>query len=429
MPSYRPLFAAVLAGVVAMAPPAVADDSTQSASGTEPDDPAVSTVLVGFEPDADPSLVHRLAGLGDVVGAIDEIDVHVVGIVPGSVDTAIAVYEALPGVTYAEANAPLELHDAPNDPMLDDQYQLDHINALAGFHRYNDAVDAEPYAPNDGATLAILDSGIDLTHPEFDGKVVECASYLTGTGNRIDGVCQDNNFHGTYVAGIAAAIADNAEGIAGVGFDADLFAYQVCTMLCFTADSSAAMVDAAIRGADVANYSFGGSAPADTTRRAVQFANEQGMLQVSSAGNSGEDGADSVGWPAAFPEVVAVGATDQDFERAGFSSFGPEVEVVAPGVGILSTLPGGLYSDQFSGTSFSGPAVAGLGALLRNLGLDEAEARAAIVDGADPSVVGEDGFTDEFGHGMIDVDASVEIATAGADDDHPGRGRGPRPRG
>jgi subtilisin family serine protease len=397
---------AALALLVAGTPSAAAGAVGAEASGPHDD----STVLVGFGPGADTDLVHELADVGEVASEITEIAVHVVEVPVGTVESAINVYEGLPGVTYAEPNFAQETHEAPNDPLLDQQYQLDHIAAVPGFELYNDAVDAEPYAPTGGATLAILDSGIDLTHPELASKVVECASYLTTTGQRVDATCQDANFHGTYVAGIASAITDNAQGIAGVGFDADLFVYQVCTLVCFTADSASAMVDAAVRGADAANYSFGGANPNATSRRAVDFAHSEGMLQVASAGNSGREGPDSVGFPAAYPEVVAVAATDRNKDRASFSSYGPEVDVTAPGVGILSTIPGGGYSDRFSGTSFSGPAVAGLGALLRNLGLDHEQAAQAIIDGADPAAVGETGFSEEHGHGMADVEASVQIA-------------------
>jgi subtilisin family serine protease len=177
------------------------------------------------------------------------------------------------------------------------------------------------------------------------------------------------------------------------------------------------MVDAADEGADVANYSFGGAAPNENGQRAVEYAHEAGVLQVASAGNSGDEGPDSVGFPAAYPEVVAVAATDEDRNQASFSSYGPEVDITAPGVGILSTFPGGTYADNFSGTSFSGPAVAGLGALLRNLGLDADEAREAMIDGADPTAVGETGFTHEHGHGMADVAESIRLALGGSDSD------------
>ncbi len=160
----------------------------------------------------------------------------------------------------------------------------------------------ERFAAGGGAKLAILDSGIDLLHPDLAAKVEGGASYLTGLGVGLDGSGQDNNFHGTYVAGIAAAITDD-EGIAGVGFDADLLVYRVCTLLCLTADSAAAMIAAAEEGAQVANDSFGGAAPSETARLAVEFADEAGVLQVASSGNDGQ--ADAGGSTVAFPVGIA----------------------------------------------------------------------------------------------------------------------------
>lgn len=422
---------------VAVAGPAAAIDPVAPSTATSPTGTAAddATVLVGFDADADPALVHALADVGEVATELDAIDVHVVAVAPGTVDAAIAVYEALPGVAFAEPNYELALVDEhPNDPLFPQQYQLDHMKALPGFALYNDAVGAPAYAPTGGARLAILDSGIDLLHPEFAGKVIDCASYLTATGTRVSGMCQDANFHGTYVAGIAAAIADNAQGIAGVAFDAELLVYQVCTYVCFTADSAAAMIDAADNGAQVSNYSFGGPSPSATGRRAVEYAHAAGVLQVASAGNSGcDNGANStVGFPAAYPEVVAVAATDRTRSRASYSSCGPEVDVTAPGSQILSTMPGGTYSDRFSGTSFSGPAVAGLGALLVNLGLDHLAAREAIVAGADPGAV-VNYNPHHHGAGMADITASIQIATTGGggqDEEtrgNRGRGQGPPP--
>ena len=354
----------------------------------------------------------------------------------GSFGESLAIREGdifIPRIPSVEPLAAELLDQHPDDPYLDEQYQMDHIKAVPGWAAYNAAVadrhGAQAWAPNGGATLAILDSGLDLTHPEFDGKVVDCATYLTTTGFRGPG-CQEANFHGTYVAGIAAAITNNDEGIAGVGFDADLMIYQVCTYLCFTADSAAAMVDAAVRGADVANYSFGGASPSATSERAVEFAHAQGMFQVSSAGNSGRDGADTVTYPAAYDVVMAVGATDRDRKRADFSSIGPEVEVTAPGVGIMSTFTGGLYLDNFSGTSFSGPAVAGLGALLRNLGLDHDEARQVIVDAADPDAIEPD--DEDFGRPFEErygVTAAAPVAVAAPGAGAPAGGAAPAPAG
>lgn len=377
-----------------------------------------TTVLVRV----DDALVHDLVDVGEVVNTLPGVDVDVVEVPEGTVETAVAAYNAVAGVEFAEPNYVQELDNTPDDSFFDDQYALDRIDAVDGWSLYDP--DGE-FATTGGATIAVIDSGLDLTHPEFEGKVADlatdCRNFLTGTGTDLPG-CQDNNFHGTHVSGIASAIADNGEGIAGVAFDANLMVLQACTLVCFTADTAAAMIYAADNGADVSNMSFGGDTPSNTSEAAVLFAESRGMLQVSSAGNSGPS-ADSVGYPAAFDPVVAVSATDANDEITDFSSRGPEVDVAAPGDAVLSTIPGTVLYAEASGTSMSSPHVAGLGALLRALGLDLDEARDAIIDGAD-LVDGATGETDEYGAGRINVADSVAIALDENDDS---RDRGRRP--
>lgn len=379
-----------------------------------------TTVLVGLETGANRDLVHDLAAVGAVANTLDAIGVDVVAVPEGTVEAAVAAYAAVQGVAFAEPNWSQALSNTPNDALFSEQYALQNIEAEAGWALYDP--DAS-FDATGGAVIGVVDSGIDLAHPEFAGKIRDCRSFLTGTGIGVPGVCQENNVHGTHVSGIAAATANNVQGIAGVAFDAEILALQACTLVCFTADTAAAMVYAADNGADVTNYSFGGPSANDTSRVAVEYAASKGVLQVAAAGNEGEP--DSVGFPAAYPEVVAVSSTDSNDELSSFSSQGPEVDVAAPGSSILSTFPAGQYGT-ISGTSMSSPHVAGLGALLRSLGLDADQARQAIIDGAD-LVGGASGKTDEFGHGRINVANSVQIAIdtlGGGDADEAERERG-----
>jgi thermitase len=386
--------ATVLAALPATAAP------TAAALGEH--DPGM--VLVGFEPGADASLAHRLAGVGRVVSTLDAIDVAVVAVPEGTVAAAIAAYEGLPGVAYAEPNHLWRPLNTPNDPRYGEQYGLANIDAAEGWALYDPAAS---FSPTGGATIAVVDTGIDLTHPDLLGRVAldDCRQWL-GTGVGLPG-CQETSFHGTHVTGIAAATTDNGEGIAGVAYDARIMALTGCIVVtCPVAATSAAIIYAADNGADVANYSFGGPSPSETSQRAVTHAAEQGMLQVAAAGNDGRD--DSVNYPAAYEQVMAVAATNQRDSLAGFSSRGPEVEVAAPGAAILSTFTGAQYL-QLDGTSMASPHVAGLGALLRSMGLDAGEAWDAIVAGTDLAR-GQVGRDDNFGHGRINVANSVQWA-------------------
>jgi thermitase len=365
-------------------------------------DPA--TVLVGFSPGADAALAHRLAGAGRVVATLDAIDVAVVAVPEGTVAAAIAAYKGLPGVAYAEPNHIMRPLQTPNDPRYGQQYGLRNIDAAGGWALYDPA---GSFSPTGGATIAVVDTGIDLTHPDLFGRVDldHCRQWL-GTGVGLPG-CQDTGFHGTHVTGIAAATTDNGEGIAGVAYDANIMALTGCIVVtCPVAATAGAITYAADNGADVANYSFGGSAANQTLQRAVTHAHDQGVLQIAAAGNEGRD--DSVLYPAKYPEVMAVSATNRRDTLAGFSSRGPEVDVAAPGDAILSTFPGAQYL-QLGGTSMASPHVAGLGALLRSMGLDAAEAWDAIIAGTEHAL-GQTGEDDDFGHGRINVANSIQWA-------------------
>lgn len=346
--------------------------------------------------------VSALPGVGEVVNVIDGIGVHVASVPAGTADEVAATLQALPVVAYAEPNTTLSLLGAPNDPRLGDQYALDRVNAVAGWDRYRQAVGyGDKFPATGGATIAVIDSGLDKTlHPEFDGKVTGCQAWILQIGVGLPS-CQDNNVHGTHVSGIAAATADNGTGVAGVAFDAQIQALQACTVLCATADLAAALVHAADNGADVINMSLGAPAAVDAMGDAIEYAADSGALLVAAAGNDGG----SVNYPAAYDEVMAVSATDRNDRLGAFSSRGPEIDVAAPGARVLSTLPTGVLYGELDGTSMAAPHVAGLGALLMNLGADAEQARWAIRAGADD--VGLPPA--EQGAGRIDVVDSVEL--------------------
>ena len=208
-----------------------------------------------------------------------------------------------------------------------------------------------------GVKVAIIDTGIDLSHPDLAGKVDGGYSAITKTEKPED--YQDDNGHGTHVSGTIAALRDG-KGVVGVAPKARLYAVKV-----LDADGSGNLSDvidgivwAAKNGMQVANMSLGAPTDSDAMHRAVRFAKGMGVVIVAAAGNSGG----SVGYPGAYPETIAVSASDSDDHLASFSSRGPEVKFIAPGVDVVSDkLGGGLIS--YSGTSMASPHVAGLAAL------------------------------------------------------------------
>ncbi len=251
-----------------------------------------------------------------------------------------------------------------------------------------------------GVKVAVIDTGIDYTHPELTGQVDGGYSAIAKTENPSD--YMDDNGHGTHVSGTIAAHKDG-KGVVGVAPQARLYAVKV-----LDADGSGNLSDvidgivwAAKNHMDVANMSLGAPVDSEAMKRAVRFARGSGVVIVCAAGNSGG----SVGFPGAYDDVIAVAASDKDDKLASFSSRGPEVDFIAPGVDIVSSKMGGGFIS-YSGTSMASPHVAGLAALAVSqgyVGLNGPDGVFAQLKKA-ASPLATQGMTAEMqGSGMIDA--------------------------
>lgn len=225
--------------------------------------------------------------------------------------------------------------------------------------------------------VAILDTGVQLNHPDLRGKVLQGYDFV----NR-DYSPNDGNGHGTHVAGIAAAVTNNYTGMAGIAPRASILPVRVLGN-----DGSGSLQDvangivyAANQGAQVINLSLGSPASSSTLQNAIQYAWNRGAVIVAAAGN---DNSRTPNYPANYPNVIAVASTDRYDSRSSFSNYGSWVEVAAPGQSILSTYPGSCYA-YLSGTSMAAPHVAGLAALLAAQGRTQTQIRDAILDTTDP---------------------------------------------
>ncbi|MDQ0352234.1 subtilisin [Alkalibacillus filiformis] len=211
-----------------------------------------------------------------------------------------------------------------------------------------------------GVKVAILDTGIDASHEDLN--VVGGHSVFDDSDN--NDPYYDGSGHGTHVAGTVAAL-DNNVGVLGVAPKADLYAVKVLN------NSGSGSYSGIAEGLewsiqndmDIVNMSLGGSQSSSILEEYTDLAYEDGILVVAAAGNSGNRGGnnDSVGYPAKYDSAIAVAAVDQNNNRATFSSTGPAVELSAPGVNVLSTIPGNSY-DSYNGTSMAAPHVAGVAA-------------------------------------------------------------------
>ncbi|MGA2503336.1 MAG: S8 family serine peptidase, partial [Anaerolineales bacterium] len=248
----------------------------------------------------------------------------------------------------------------PNDPSWSEQYGPNHIQA------------GEAWTVTTGSAnviLAIIDSGIDASHPEFAGRLVPGYDFVEG-----DSTPQDTCGHGTHVAGIAAASGNNGMGVAGIDWNAKIMPVRVLNGYCSgsTADVAEGLVWAVERGARVINLSLGTSAASTLLEDASYYAYSHGAAIFAAAGNSDIS---PISYPAAYPWVMAVGATDTSDQRASFSSKGAALDLMAPGINIFSTTPleSFYYQSLFgttkeygylTGTSMAAAFASGAGSLL-----------------------------------------------------------------
>ena len=258
-----------------------------------------------------------------------------------------------------------------------------------------------------GVKVAIIDTGIDYTHPDLALNYAGGYDFVNGDADPID-----DHAHGTHVAGIVAARDDDA-GVVGVAPHATLYALKV---LDASGNGSFSSVLAAVQwavdnGIQVTNNSYGTSEdPGVTARQAFANAEAAGILHVAASGNSGtcQGTGDTVLFPARYASVIAVAATDSLDRSPCFSSTGPAVELSAPGVAVNSTIPGGGH-QQFSGTSMASPHVAGTAALVWSQGLSDANGNGQVNDEVRQRLIGsaqdlgEAGLDTWYGFGLVDA--------------------------
>ncbi len=326
---------------------------------------------------------------------------------------------------------------ATNDPLRDQQWGLDQIHAEQAW----------PTSTGAGTVVAVVDSGVDLTHPDLQGQLVPgvttvgCGGQQQTCGNGswvgMDGTPQASDSHGTHVSGIIAAATGNGRGVAGVAPDASIMPVKVLE------DGSGSFEDiatgiryAADHGADVVNLSLGAmpgvqaltiTGVESSVSDAISYATDQGVLVVAAAGNESFPVCDT---PAFEAGSLCVTSTDRNELPSYFSNgaIKPDItSVAAPGgqglvscgEDIVSTVPVGTGSaacgqsdyDYYAGTSMATPHVAGVAALLYAQGRDRAGVLDALTSTAHtPGDAAQGVFTPTYGYGIVDAAAAVGSA-------------------
>jgi subtilisin family serine protease len=269
-----------------------------------------------------------------------------------------------------------------------------------------DRVDAEKVndtRTGSGADIAIIDTGIDSDHPDLQANLGKGKAIIECSGSNCSEPWDDDASHGTHCAGIADAV-DNTEGVIGVSTEATLHAVKTIDSSenGLQSDTAAGIEWTTDQGYDVASISLGWYDYSQTHADACLYAYDNGVVVVASAGNDGCS--DCVNYPAKYTTVIAVSSTNSNDSLSSFSSYGPEVELAAPGSSIYSTVPGG-YGYK-SGTSMACPHVSGAAAQLMAQGYTNEEARKQLRRTAENI-----GLSDaKQGSGLLDDEAAVSSA-------------------
>lgn len=319
--------------------------------------------------------------------------------------SVLARLNADPRVEYAEPLARVQAYHTPNDPLFKDQWHLNKIGAPDSWH----------YSTGRGVTVAVVDTGIACEDFESFVKVSDlgrtrCVEGYNFVNNTIH--ANDDQGHGTHVAGTIAQSTDNGHGAAGIAYDARLMPVKV--LAANGSGTTAAVADgirwAADHGAQVINLSLGGSRPAQVLQKAVEHALSKGAVVIAAAGNSGG----SVGYPAAHDGVIAVSASDRNDKLASFSSRGAEVDIAAPGVDVVqqTICEGGRGKCErfpaFNGTSMATPHVAGVAAQLVSQGITDPGAVERALKATARVVDKSDAGKKLFGAGILDGASAVK---------------------
>jgi thermitase len=341
---------------------------------------APNQVIVKVKP-GDPNLfVQSLARSGARVVDFFDIDTRVFLVESASrnTDDLIRQFSQDRNVEIAQPNYLVSLNQipaaprqqgrpnmaAPNDPLYAQQWHLPHVGALDAWSQGGQG--------NKDLLVAVVDTGVDYNHPDLKANTIKGKDFTKESPDGLDPI--DGQGHGTHVAGIIAAVANNGEGVAGAAPNVKILAVKV---LSSKGGGSLFAIAGGIKhsvdmGAKIVNLSLGGPAVTDLISSAVGYwATKKGALLIAAAGNSNT----AVGTPARIDDYfMAVAASDQNNKRAKFSCYGKELSVTAPGVQILATTPTYKvplndhgYPQNYAflqGTSMATPLVAGVAALV-----------------------------------------------------------------
>ena len=329
-----------------------------------------------------------------LVEVLPGIKVHRIKVAPQALEALEEALRHNSNVEFVERNGILSFDTTPDDSYFTSQWHLSRISAPAAW----DLTQGSPTV-----TIAIVDSGVDPTHPDLAGKLVPGFNVFDNNSDT-----SDVYGHGTMVAGVAGAASNNGFGVSSVAWQSAIMPVRITDASLVVNYSTVAngITWAADHGAKVINVSLTNVAASSAVTSAANYARNKGALVIAAAGNCGcADGTP------ANSAILSVAATDSADNLASFSSRGAYVDVAAPGVSIYTTTRGGGYGAP-SGTSVSSPIVAGVAALMWSVNPTltpnqvESILKTSSVDRGTP------GYDTAFGHGRVDAYEAVVQAMA-----------------
>jgi serine protease len=313
---------------------------------------------------------------------------------PQAAASAVSQAQNAEGTVAVDVDSRVSILSDPapsNDPYRSRQWAMTRLKAESIW----------PVSQGAGVTVAVIDTGV-APEPDLAAQLLPGYDWITGSA----GGTADGQGHGTHVAGIIAAVAGNDVGVAGLAPEVKILPLRALDDMGsgYQSNIATAIIYAADHGANVINLSLGGSSTSSVMSDAVGYAQSRDVVVVAAAGNSKTDG-NAVSYPAAYPNVLAVGATDANDAVGYFSNTGSYLKLAAPGVQIVSTYPGG-YAVE-SGTSMASPYVAAAAALVRSAAptLSATATAAALTSTATDR--GAKGWDDLFGSGIVNPRAAV----------------------
>lgn len=282
---------------------------------------------------------------------------------PVLIDEEDVEHEEIIDPKYADIQLPCEdehlYATAPNDTYYAKQWHHDTMNTVEAWNA----------SKGNGVVVAVIDTGIDYNHPDLKGNILDSITTIDGADEK----GYDGAGHGTHCAGIIAATANNGIGVSGMAPEAKIFSVKVLgdNGSGSTADITQGVIAATAKDVDVISMSLGGICWDSLFQQAIDKATAKGIVVVAAAGN---EATIQKSYPAAYNNVISVAATDQDNQLTDFSNYGTWVDIAAPGLNILSTLPTGYTIKDvtyaatgygyMSGTSMACPVVSGTVALM-----------------------------------------------------------------